>query len=94
MEALQRANHIRSSRAEIKREMKHGKRSPRLTLAAPPAELDTMKVFDLLVAIPKIGRVKAGKVLKVAQVSPSRTVGGLSDRQRRELLGLLGAWAR
>jgi hypothetical protein len=90
MAALKKGNDIRTKRAKRKRELKRGERSPLLTLAAPPAELDTMKVFDLLLAMPKVGRVKANKFLAKVKVSPSKTVGGLSERQRRELMALLG----
>jgi len=40
--------------------------------------------------MPMIGRVKANAMLRRANVSPSKTIAGLSDRQRRELLALLG----
>lgn len=92
-EALARANRVRAYRARLKVEMKRGERSLRPLLLSPPAELVSMRVFDLLVAVPKVGRVKAGRVLRQAGVSPSRTVGGLSARQRSELLLRLGPWA-
>lgn len=92
MDALARANTIRSRRAELKREVKAGK-DPRPAvrqLAAPASEFETMKVIDLLLSMPKIGRVKANKWLARARVSPSKTIGGLSERQREELLALAG----
>jgi S13-like protein len=46
-------------------------------------------VFDLLVAVPKIGPVKAEHLLTIARVSPSKTVGALSARQRARLIELL-----
>jgi hypothetical protein len=33
--------------------------------------------------------VKVDKILKVCRVSPSKTVGGLSDRQRAELASMM-----
>jgi S13-like H2TH domain len=48
----------------------------------------TAKVFDLLVAVPTWGRIRANRLLNQARISPSKTVGGLSERQRRELLSL------
>lgn len=94
MAALQRANAIRTRRAELKRDAKAGRVDLLEVLAAPPAEVETMKVFDLLLARPGFGRVKVNKILSKAQVSPSKTVGGLSDRQRRELVGRIShrAW--
>jgi hypothetical protein len=39
----------------------------------------------MLLALPKVGRVKAAKMMNDCRVSPSKTFGGLSDRQRTEL---------
>lgn len=89
MEALERANQIRSRRAQLKRDLRAGKASIDKLLESPPEYLETAKVFDLLLAVPKYGRVKANKVLQQVRISPSKTVGGLSDRQRGELVVLL-----
>jgi hypothetical protein len=85
MDALERANYIRSCRAQLKLDVKAGRTALTDQLLAPPAELESMKIFDLLLAAPKWGRVKVNKVLARVKVSPSKTVGGLSERQRREL---------
>jgi hypothetical protein len=47
------------------------------------------KVVELIRATPKLGRVKAERALKLAAVSPSKTLGGLTDRQRRDLVDAL-----
>jgi hypothetical protein len=39
----------------------------------------------MLLALPKYGRVKATKILHSCRVSPSKTFGGLTERQRTEL---------
>ena len=46
----------------------------------------TAKVFDMLLAVPKYGRVKANRVLNQCRISPAKTIGGLSERQRGELV--------
>ena len=51
----------------------------------------TAKVLDLVLAVPKYGRVKANKLLERCRVSSSKTVNGLTPRQRKELLDMLGA---
>jgi hypothetical protein len=84
--ALRKANGVRSARKLLKREIKACRRSVLDVLAQPPAEAESMRVFDLLLAAPKVGRVKASKVLHRAGVSPSKTVSGITERQRRELL--------
>jgi hypothetical protein len=89
MEALQRANDIRSRRAQLKRDLKAGRQPIHELLLDPPEYLETAKVFDLLLAVPKYGRVKVNKILSTCRVSPSKTIGGLSQRQRTELVALM-----
>ncbi len=89
--ALEHANAVRSWRAGLKVELKRGRPVVPL-LTRPPAELSTMKVFDLLMAVPKAGQVKVGQVLRRCEISPRKTVGGLSPRQREALVLALRAW--
>jgi hypothetical protein len=89
MEALQRANEIRTKRAALKRDLKAGRASIHLLLMEPPDFIETAKVFDMLLAVPKYGRVKVNMVLQVCRISPSKTIGGLSERQRAELISML-----
>jgi S13-like H2TH domain len=88
MEALKRANDIRVKRAQLKKDLKAGKVRVEEILAAPPEYVETAKVFDMLMAVPKFGRVKAARFLNQCRISQSKTVGGLSERQRAELIGL------
>jgi hypothetical protein len=89
MDALQRANDIRTRRAQLKRDLKAGRVSIHNLLLEPPEYVETAKVFDMLLAVPKYGRVKVGKILQTCRISPSKTIGGLSERQRTELVSLL-----
>jgi hypothetical protein len=89
MDALQRANEIRTRRAQLKRDLKGGRVSIHTLLTDPPAWVETAKVFDMLLAVPKYGRVKVNKILANCRISPSKTIGGLSERQRNELVSLL-----
>jgi hypothetical protein len=88
MEALRRANDIRVKRAQLKKDLKLGRVSIEAILGQPPEWVSTAKVFDMLMAVPKFGRVKAARFLNTCRISQSKTVGGLSDRQRAELIGL------
>ena len=88
MEALRRANDIRVKRAQLKKDLKSGSISIEQILREPPEFVSTAKVFDMLMAVPKFGRVKAARFLNQCRISQSKTVGGLSDRQRAELIGL------
>jgi hypothetical protein len=89
MEALKRANDIRVRRAKLKKDLKLGRVRIDSILSSPPDFVATAKVFDMLMAVPKFGRVKATRFLNQARISQSKTVGGLSDRQRSELIALL-----
>src|ERR1700755_1017361 len=89
MEALQSANDIRSRRAQLKRDLKAGRTPIHELLLDPPDYVQTAKVFDLLLAVPKYGRVKVNKILGQCRISPSKTLGGLSERQRAELVALV-----
>ena len=89
MDALSRANEIRSRRAQLKRDLKAGRASIEHVLLGPPDWVETAKVFDMMLAVPKYGRVKVNKVLQTCRISPSKTIGGLSERQRAELVALL-----
>jgi len=90
MEALKRANDIRVKRAQLKKDLKDGRVRIEDILGDPPEYVSTAKVFDMLMAVPKFGRVKAARFLNQCRISQSKTVGGLSDRQRAELIGLFG----
>jgi hypothetical protein len=90
MEALRRANEIRSLRAELKKELKAGRTTVSAVVADPPDYVLTAKVFDMLLATPKLGKVKATRLLNQCRISQGKTIGGLSERQRGELIELLG----
>lgn len=87
--ALVEANRVRLHRAEVKRDLTAGRRHLTDVLVEWEAELDGAKVVDLILATPKLGRVKTDRALKLAAVSPSKTLAGLSDRQRRDLVDAL-----
>jgi len=89
--ALAQANDIRSFRASFKRDLKlcedtdlSRKRVAEIVMDPPP-KMVTMKVIDLLVACPKVGPTKANRMIRKAVLSPSKTLGGLTQRQRLSL---------
>ena len=88
MEALQRANNIRVQRARLKKDLKLGRVRFEEILRDPPDYVSTAKVLDMLMAVPKFGQVKAKRYLNQCRIAESKTIGGLSDRQRAELIGL------
>ena len=92
--ALRQANRVRTKRAELKGQLHD--RTVRLqdVLAAPADYLATAEVFDLLVAAPKIGPVKAARLLTTAGISQAKTISQLTERQRGLLIELLSSQHR
>jgi hypothetical protein len=89
-DALERANHVRTTRARLKVDLKAGRRDLADLVEDPPEWLETAKIVDIMLALPKTGRWRVGLALKALEnMSPSKTFGGLSVRQRRELVALL-----
>ena len=91
MDALKKANEIRAERSRLKKGIKSGDIDIIDVLENPPEYLMTAKVMDLVLVVPKYGRVKATRVLTKCRISQSKTVGGLSERQRNELIAMLRA---
>lgn len=89
MTALDRANEIRVYRANLKKDLKAGRKTIHTILLDPPELILSMKILDLLMHVPKYGRVKCNKVLQLCRISPSKTIGGMSPRQRTEIVSML-----
>jgi len=88
LRALERANEVRAARATLKKQLAAGKIELVQILADPPACVRTARVRDLLMVVPKIGSVRASRILGHCRIAHSKTLGGLSDRQRAELINL------
>lgn len=84
MQALATANRIRLARAQLKRDLLEG----RVTLAEALEHEDvgTMPVSDLIKAQWRWGEARTHKVLRLVLISERRTVGSLTDRQKRALV--------
>lgn len=90
MDALAKGNEHRTLRAQLKREVAAGRTTFADVLLGPvPEWLESMKVFDLMLHVPKVGRVKTNKALNACRISPSKTIGGMSVRQRAELVSMV-----
>lgn len=89
LEALKLANAVRTERATLKRDLKAGRVRIETVLENPPECVHSAKVADIMLAVPRYGRVKVTKILQRCRISPSKTVIGLSERQRGELIDAL-----
>ena len=92
--ALKVANDVRFGRKAIKDDLHQlGYTDARCRVADliehPPAILLTMKVETLLLALPRFGDRKVGKLMFAHEISSRKRIGGLSERQRKELAYVL-----
>ena len=89
--ALKKAAAARKKRAEVKGELKSGKRT--LTDVLKTAGDDTvgkMKVSTVLESLPGVGKVRAQKIMEELDISATRRVRGLGAKQRELLLEKFG----
>lgn len=87
--ALAYGNKVRLKRAEIKRDVKRGKRHARQIIESPPPELARMTVAELLKAQRQWGAERVRKFLQDVEISEKRTLERLTERQRAVLAGAL-----
>lgn len=83
-QALDNANQIRLVRTKIKRQMASGEKQIWEILEDLPEALNTMTVYELVMAMPRYGKHRAGKTMMVLRISQSKTCGALTERQRKE----------
>jgi hypothetical protein len=88
--SLARANQVRVERAHLKRVLAAGSVMFTEVLANPPACARTATVGDLLLSVPGIGPAKRDRVLANCRIANTKTIRGLSDRQRAALTDRLG----
>ena len=86
-QALEKAAEARRKRAEIKAELKSGKRSLKDLLSKTDDDtVGKMKVSNVLESLPGVGKVRATKIMEKLDISASRRVRGLGAKQREALL--------
>ena len=73
----------------MKCDLKAGRCSAVALIADPPDWAHAMKVLDVVIAMPKVGPVKAAKLLSATVISAHKTLQGLSPRQRAALIEAL-----
>jgi hypothetical protein len=83
--ALNYANEIRLKRAEDKRKIGRGELSASEVLRDVPLHWESAKVVDLLLAMHRVGRQRAGRWLRYEMILPSRQLKEMTARQRFQL---------
>ena len=93
MRALARANRVRLARAELKRGVASGQIDVAEVIVYCPWEAHSMAVSDLLISQRRWGETRCRKFLARLPVSEQKTVGSMTDRQRRALAAMLSSAA-
>ena len=91
MRALERANEVRLARAALKRRVAMGEIDVAGVILDCPWEADSMAVADLLMSQRRWGQTRCRKFLAQIPMSEKKTVGSMTDRQRRTLAAMLTA---
>src|SRR5580693_2039679 len=91
MRALARANKVRLARAELKRRIAGGEIGVADVILECPWEADSMAVADLLMSQRRWGHTRCRKFLAQIPMSEQKTVGSMTERQRRTLAAMLSA---
>jgi hypothetical protein len=89
MRALERANAVRIARAELKRKVALGTLPAAEVILDCPWEAASMAVGDLLMSQRRWGQTRCRKLLGQIQMSERKTIGSMTERQRRTLAALL-----
>jgi len=89
MQALARANEVRLARACLKRRVATGEITVAEVLLGTYWEAKGMTISDLLMSQRRWGHTRCRKLLMQVPVSENKTVGSMTDRQRRALAQLL-----
>ncbi len=94
MKALERANQVRLARAELKRRVATGELDVVDVILECPWEADSMAVADLLTSQRRWGQTRCRKFLAQVPMSEKKTIGSMTERQRRTLAAMLSSAAR
>jgi hypothetical protein len=86
-EALKKAAKARQARAQLKKDLKSGRKTLKQVLAnTSDPIIGRMKVGSLLESLPGVGKARAAKKMQDLEISSSRRVQGLGSNQRENLL--------
>lgn len=89
LRALARANEVRLARAELKRKVSDGEISAAHVILECPWEAASMTVSDLLTSQRRWGSTRCRRFLQSIPMSENKTIGSMTERQRRALAAML-----
>lgn len=91
LRALEQANRVRLARAELKRRIAESEMSAAEVFLLCPWEASSMSVADVLTSQRRWGGTRCRKFLAAFRISETKSVGSLTERQRRALAARLTA---
>ncbi|HXD53261.1 MAG TPA: hypothetical protein VN618_00765 [Solirubrobacteraceae bacterium] len=94
MRALERANQVRLARADLKRRVALEDVEVAEVILDCPWEAQSMAVGDLLMSQRRWGQTRCRKFLAQVPMSEKKTIGSMTERQRRTLAMMLTAAKR
>jgi hypothetical protein len=90
LRALAQANRVRLARAELKRQVAEGEASVAQIVLDCPWEAESMAIADLLMSQHRWGRSRCRRFLLSIPMTETKTIGSMTERQRKELAARLG----
>jgi hypothetical protein len=89
MQALQRANEVRLARAALKRRVADGRTTVGAVILDCPWEAASMTIAELLLSQRRWGATRCSRLLAESALTETKTVGSMTERQRRALVALI-----
>jgi hypothetical protein len=90
MQALAQANRVRLARAELKRLVAEGEATVADVVLDCPWQAESMTIADLLMSQHRWGRSRCRRFLLSIPMTETKTIGSMTERQRKELAARLG----
>ena len=91
MEALAHANRVRVARAKLKRRIAGGEVTAAEVILFHRWEVESMPVAEVLTSQRQWGETRCRRFLRPMLVQESKTIGSMTERQRRALAAGLSA---
>ena len=88
--ALAKAAEVRTARAAVKARLKNHSMTLNDVLASDDPLIGGIKVLSVLESLPKVGKVKARRLMDDIGIAHNRKIQGLGSQQRAALLEELG----
>jgi hypothetical protein len=89
LRALQRANRVRTARAQLKRRIADGELTAAAVILSPRREIETMPIGEVLVSQRHWGEGRCRGFLAGLRMAETKTIGSMTTRQRIATVAVL-----